>query len=129
MATAARPSDSRKKSERFPNVGHRVDLHGGRPFVIGTGLTIAQVVSAWEESGGNEDHIVAIHPPLDGRPDLIREAMEYFQQHRQEIEPDLRSTFESELERIRARGYEVDADGKLRRTSAAQQQAHASSHA
>jgi uncharacterized protein (DUF433 family) len=79
----ATPMTLRTESTRYPNITHDPALHDGAAVVAGTRLPVRTVAFYWRATHDRK-RILRHYPQLT--PELLAEAMHYYEAHQTEID-------------------------------------------
>ena len=71
------------ETRRFPNITHDPAIHDGAALVAGTRLTVRTVARCWLQTHDRK-RILRHYPQLT--PQLLAEAIHYFETHQTEID-------------------------------------------
>ncbi len=78
-------------TERYPHISADPDVQGGAAVVRGTRLPVRAVAFYWRETGDRARILIA-YPQLT--PETLDEALRYYEDHRAEIDEELRDEAE-----------------------------------
>jgi uncharacterized protein (DUF433 family) len=82
------PMTPRPETGRYQNITHDPALHDGAAVVAGTRLPVRTVAFFWRETHDRK-RILRHNPQLT--PELLAEAIHYYEAHQAEIDAELRA--------------------------------------
>jgi uncharacterized protein (DUF433 family) len=82
------PMTTRTESKRYPNITHDPAIHDGAAVVAGTRLLVRTLAFHWR-STHDRKRILRHYPQLT--PELLAEAMHYYEAHQADIDTELRA--------------------------------------
>jgi uncharacterized protein (DUF433 family) len=78
-------------TDRYPNITCAPDVQGGAAVVRGTRLPVRAIAFCWR-AGGDKTRILTNYPQLT--PEILDEAIRYYEAHRAEIDAELQADAE-----------------------------------
>ena len=72
----------------FPHIATDPSVQGGEPVIAGTRIPVRAVVVAWQEYG-EVNTLIEAYPRLSEA--TLREALAYYEAHREEIDASIRA--------------------------------------